>query len=231
MIPGFDDSGTSLVLSPFYGIRQWRIEQSFPGGQHQPSVRTLRSVAMSYTWAPGFNTATCPKRTCDCTTKLDPRPWMRPWHDLSECQPRPLHPRAAQSGCDCGFWAYNNSDESWFRDLMPQPIGYPHRPNYFMEGVIEGCGMVTVGTKGFRCELGRVVALVGPAESTLPVPDWIVNPAAIEERALLTYGIEADLRREWAAAGQQIAWYPHREAMLADWPLTDLSQYRKEQAA
>lgn len=46
--------------------------------------------------------------------------------------------------CRCGFWAY---DEAGFRALGT------------VVGVIEGYGKTTVGTKGFRCEKARIVAI------------------------------------------------------------------------
>jgi hypothetical protein len=46
--------------------------------------------------------------------------------------------------CECGFWAY---DEAGFK------------AHGRVVGVIEGYGKTTVGTKGFRCEKARIVAL------------------------------------------------------------------------
>ena len=61
-----------------------------------------------------------------------------------------VHKRAVASGhrfdpaCQCGFWAY---DEAGFK------------AHGTVVGVIEGYGKTTVGTKGFRCEKARIVAL------------------------------------------------------------------------
>lgn len=49
---------------------------------------------------------------------------------------------------NCGFWAYwSIADRSWY-DKLP------------VFGVVEGTGRVLIGTKGFRCQQARIVALV-----------------------------------------------------------------------
>lgn len=61
----------------------------------------------------------------------------------------------AQRDCSCGFWAYYNLG----RRPNPYASGreFPH-----VEAIIEGYGLVTIGTKGFRCSKAHLVALVAP---------------------------------------------------------------------
>lgn len=54
-------------------------------------------------------------------------------------------------GCQCGFWAY---DEAGFQN------------HGRIVGLIEGFGRTTVGTKGFRSEKARIVALAKHADGT-----------------------------------------------------------------
>ena len=57
--------------------------------------------------------------------------------------------------CSCGFYAITDSDNeymcSYFGVVTPR-----------VEGVVEGYGTVVVGSKGFRAEKARIVALVVP---------------------------------------------------------------------
>lgn len=63
---------------------------------------------------------------------------------------RPLH-RVGAKNCSCGFYAYTDSFAVSF-DLPSTVLG-----------VVEGSGLVTVGSLGFRAERAKVVALVMPS--------------------------------------------------------------------
>lgn len=65
----------------------------------------------------------------------------------------PLH-RVPAEGCKCGFWAYNSRGR-----VRPGAAA--------LVGVIEGTGQTLVGTKGFRCENARIVAMLDPRERAL----------------------------------------------------------------
>lgn len=50
--------------------------------------------------------------------------------------------------CGCGFWAYWGVEE------------YQWHNRYQVYGIVEGTGRVVIGTKGFRAEQARIIALV-----------------------------------------------------------------------
>lgn len=60
--------------------------------------------------------------------------------------------RAGQLNCACGFYAYWDGENS-------RHVGFN---DYQVEGVIEAWGLITVGTRGFRAEYAKIVALVIP---------------------------------------------------------------------
>jgi hypothetical protein len=84
----------------------------------------LLSPQQHFAWTPGENVATCPK-------------WDR--HDV------------AAMNCTCGFYAYFNGKNTYFR----------YNP-FDVAAVIEGYGNVTVGTEGFRAEKARIKAMFTP---------------------------------------------------------------------
>ena len=67
-------------------------------------------------------------------------------------EPREHHPGSAD--CECGYWAHYDGTHSYETKLRASAI-------------IEGYGLVTLGTSGFRAGKARLVALVPP--SHLPV--------------------------------------------------------------
>lgn len=70
----------------------------------------------------------------------------------------------AGMGCQCGFYAY-------FR------VGHnPHHTQGNVLGLIEGYGVATVGSRGFRCSKARIVALIGQPEQFPRYPGIPVFP-------------------------------------------------------
>ena len=61
----------------------------------------------------------------------------------------PGHPE-----CTCGLYAYHD-----LKSLNPSPEG-PYRSATF--GLVEASGYVTVGTKGFRAQRAKIIALTVP---------------------------------------------------------------------
>lgn len=68
--------------------------------------------------------------------KKRPKPWSPPPHTIGEL------------GCTCGYYAY-------FHDAYN-----PHHHPGNMLGIIEGFGVMTVGSRGFRCAKARIRALI-----------------------------------------------------------------------
>lgn len=117
------------------GLRTWDVDDQ--GRLHGVTHKTI--------WTPGENVAKCEQgagRYTPCPTY---------WTSCSDptCVPHKGHfiasePHAFDPDCSCGFWAY---DEHTFK------------PHGAILGIIEGFGKTTVGTRGFRCEKARIVAL------------------------------------------------------------------------
>jgi hypothetical protein len=60
----------------------------------------------------------------------------------------PVEADARGGACGCGFWGYwAMSDKTWHERRLP------------VYGIIEGSGRVLIGTKGFRCQKARIIAL------------------------------------------------------------------------
>lgn len=80
-------------------------------------------------------------------------PWTwRPGENVATCLLNPTCDEVAARTCGCGFHAYfdgHNSYMEWFK----------------VAGIIEGYGLVTVGTRGFRASKARIVALIQPQTS------------------------------------------------------------------
>jgi hypothetical protein len=68
--------------------------------------------------------------------------------DLDRAIAETAHHRAGIKGCSCGFYAYFDEDHN------------PHHSKSNVLCVIEGYGLLTVGTRGFRAEKARLLALV-----------------------------------------------------------------------
>lgn len=64
---------------------------------------------------------------------------------------RPASHRSGSVECRCGFYAYFDGGFN------------PHHAEGQVLGIIEGFGLVSVGSRGFRAEKARIVALVAPA--------------------------------------------------------------------
>ena len=96
--------------------------------------RLFAPVQRHPAWVPGENVAECR------------RPLM-----FSVMPPvEALDHRAGSMGCRCGFYAYFDLGSN------------PHHQLGNVLGLIEGYGVTTVGTRGFRCEKARIVALIAP---------------------------------------------------------------------
>lgn len=155
-----------------FGLRGWNMD----------NLGRLHGVTHEEVWLPGENVSICKQESripcpqvnrreesrkaseagrAKVKSKKKGRDARREWYELSTTS---YWPRVACSdpscyrgeyhlvdsghrfdpSCECGFWAY---DEAGFK------------AHGRVVGVIEGYGKTTVGTKGFRCEKARIVAL------------------------------------------------------------------------
>lgn len=85
------------------------------------------------------------------------RVW-RPGENVSECADG-YEGHRAEANCGCGFWAYYADQDRQF--------------DKGVTGVIEGYGVVNLGTKGFRAEKARIVALALPKQGDSIRDRWI----------------------------------------------------------
>jgi hypothetical protein len=78
----------------------------------------------------------------------------RPAPPRPEPRIRPMDPQhqVGSQGCGCGFYAYFDGTNTYARAKR-------------VAGIIEGYGVCTVGTRGFRSEKARLVALVLPKQT------------------------------------------------------------------
>lgn len=168
-----------FATGSLFGLRGWDMD----------GLGRLHGVTYREVWRPGENVSVCKQmRAVPCTAKAEPRDrlpklaveprkrrrkgrkaqnspylsplaeWERELLGMSEAlEKRRCGDPTCSNGvhevpmdhhydpsCGCGFWAY---DEAGF---VPQGK---------VIGVIEGYGKTTIGTKGFRCEKARIVAL------------------------------------------------------------------------
>ena len=106
----------------------------------------LRGVTHADVFRPGENIARCRATPQGRWTHVpDGMTW-------TPDEPREHHPGSAD--CDCGYWAHYDGTHSY--ESTPRA-----------SAIIEGYGLVTLGTSGFRAGKARLVALVPPAH--LPV--------------------------------------------------------------
>ena len=106
----------------------------------------LRGVTHADVFRPGENIARCRATPQGRWTYV---PGGMTW---PPDEPREHHPGSAD--CECGYWAHYDGTHSY--ESTPRA-----------SAIIEGYGLVTLGTSGFRAGKARLVALVPPAH--LPV--------------------------------------------------------------
>ena len=129
---------------------------------------TLTSYSHTYEWEPGINTSV-PCSQCVQTFEVETRrycikPWDQELNMSSECRDPDCENQhwgmerrvngiwPAYENCRCGFWAAHTLEE-----LMAQQYGHKD-PHCIIGGVI-GWGRVQVGTKLWRAQYARIIAL------------------------------------------------------------------------
>lgn len=160
--PAFKGEDFDFALGSVKGLRSWQIDDK----------GRLRGITHPAIWLPGDNVAICKaKSRCPKAKSM----WEIEYSMTPTLGPRALDSKACQAdgcdglyhptdhtfdpSCECGFWAY---DEAGFE------------PHGQVTGVIEGFGRTTIGTKGFRCEKARVVALARENnDGALTLSEWL----------------------------------------------------------
>ena len=125
------------------GARKWQITQD----------GYLCGLFHKQKWVLGENTALCRKAISNpsrargyypTAAKVDSVIWAEP--DEPFDPPERDHFKVHE----CGFYGFFDGSN----DFQPTPDGL------LMSGVIEGWGLVTLGPRGFRCSMARIVALL-----------------------------------------------------------------------
>lgn len=133
-----DFAGPALVLGSVRGRRSFGV---LPDGR-------LTGVFFPQVWQPGENRASCFHEGGVVVREPDGRLAVRGY------SARNIGPAHGLQGCTCGFYAYYRGD--------------PYARARRVSGVIEGYGRVVLGTKGFRAQKARVVALLLPELEAAP---------------------------------------------------------------
>lgn len=145
----FNGDDFEFAAGSIKGMRTWRADDQ----------GRLRGVTHPMVWLPGENVSTCRigggGRYTPCPKARTGDGWYvtfgRPTCEDPVCTPRGHYAAPSEDKrhhfdpeCECGFWAYDEDHYTNHGDVC---------------GVIEGYGRTTIGTKGFRCEKARIVAL------------------------------------------------------------------------
>jgi hypothetical protein len=195
-------SDTEFIAGSLTGVRSFSVDQL--GRLVSPSMQ-------DEVWTPGENTARCRKDeftsyggiftnylsqlyapltgppftfTLEKTNAPTPVGLQKVTPELDKAIAKTSHHRAGIKGCKCGYYAYFDEDHN------------PHHGKSNVLCVIEGYGLLTVGTRGFRAEKARLLALV-------------VKP----RHRSLRY---QHLQRNYPS----LPVFPSRTAALAEFPLT-----------
>jgi len=133
-------SDRPLYTGTLTGIRSFKVDD----------YGRLTAVNYPGVWTPGENVATC--RSDAIGSIWSPLvSMMRISVETAPAEKKeaegPKHQVASHS-CGCGFYAYYDRRHN------------PHHDKGQVLGLVEGYGVMTVGSRGFRAEKARIVALV-----------------------------------------------------------------------
>lgn len=166
--PSFDSRG--LAIGSVRGVRAWKIT----------SEGRLRGVFYDYDWDVGVNEALCLKKT-DIIYGFYPGSFSQgmitsvtsPEHVPPSKQPHSM------DTCHCGFYGYYDGSNDYYGNAQ-----YGKGP---VTGVVEGFGDVLIGSRGFRVQKARIVALMvdeGLAGRVFESNQRGTEPPSIEESRL-----------------------------------------------
>lgn len=146
-----DFSAFELAVGTTKGLRAFDVD----------SLGRLTGVTHKAVWRPGENVAECrrSRRTPQCAKAHDDMISMFAYHGAKPRMPAgwPHTPQCFDStpclglepNCECGFYAFYNGANDY-------------RQSSRVSAVIEGYGRTVVGTRGFRAEKAKIVALCLP---------------------------------------------------------------------
>jgi hypothetical protein len=158
-------SDRPFVAGSLFGLRAFHVDRY--GRLTSPSFG-------DHVFTPGENVSVCK------------RGWTKPappgsltfavhasfasWHETpqqraerEENEARAQQPHEAGAiFCRCGFYAYTDGRNDYLKENRRDRVG----------GIVEGYGICTVGTRGFRAERVRLVALIEPRDAFAQPDRW-----------------------------------------------------------
>lgn len=156
-----DFSDRRFVAGTIVGLRAFSTD----------SLGRLTGVVAKQVWTPGENFAECryadvhPYGVMTWPNMAGRGSWAAGGYTfvIDEAPPpppaevKPPHDVASLK-CECGFYAYFDGSNE-----------YEARATQAVVGIIEGYGHVVAGSRGFRAEKARIVALVASKAASLPL--------------------------------------------------------------
>ena len=127
-----------LVAGSLYGLRTFRVE---PDGM-------LSAVSWPYVWTNGENIAECHQTSRNTISIFSSGNRFAPVSETFAAVDKPHDIATCMSH---GFYAYTDTGPNTF-----------HIDEVYVQGMIEGYGVVHEGTRGFRAEKAKIVGLVYP---------------------------------------------------------------------
>jgi hypothetical protein len=131
--------GIGFALGSVTGARAFRVDS---GGW-------LTGLYYKSRWLPGDNVARCRKGQATRTFSMFGGPNEEP--DYDDVTGSPLIEADHIAGCKCGFYGFYEGSNDFNRTEN-------HGSNY-VSGIIRGSGLCVIGTRGFRTQHARLLAL------------------------------------------------------------------------
>lgn len=163
-----DFDGTPFVAGTVTGQRTWKVDK----------LGRLTGVSHAEVWKPGVNTGICRAGSVGSYSAAiaqlvgtmgvsSARRFMAGGYvpsatteaavSVKKSDTDESKHRVGQVACTCGYYAYFDRGANVYHESGQ------------VKGVIEGSGVVTVGTRGFRAEHAKIVALVAPKRDGRPL--------------------------------------------------------------
>lgn len=198
-IAGFDGAtdGYEFAIGSVHGLRQWKLP--FDAAFHA-TMASAAVPSVSALWPEGTEP---PLLTGVTGMAWPPGIVQATCNNYRDHEPPVEFDAKRGTTCGCGFWGYwSMADRTW-HDKLP------------VFGIMEGTGRVVIGSKGFRAQKGRIIALmpafaievsIAPARPQLPYGGyWQDAPAS--PVPVLSQQEAHDRERELAEARQRAdAW-------------------------
>ena len=139
-----DFTGLGLSIEPVTGVRAFDVDR----------FGRLTGVSFHDVWTPGENTATCHAGGYAGGLSMVAQYLSGGLLSSSDLASRPTVPVTAPkkhdvAGCGCGFYAYYDGSNDYRTDAR-------------VSAVVEGFGETVIGSRGFRAQKARIVALCIP---------------------------------------------------------------------